>query len=109
MAWIRWTDTATMHPIVLGVADHPDADDDTVDLVFGYVGRLIALVAQQGADYVIPFSSASQVAGSRSRAERLLGLAEYSGYGSLEVDDRTQRSFFRLVNDPELFHLKTGE
>lgn len=109
MTWVRLTDTAAMHPIVLGVADHPDATDDTVDIVFGYMTRLVTLAAAVGADYVVPFATARTVAGSIERATRLLALAEYSGYGVLRTDERTGRRLFRLVNDPEFIHIKTAD
>lgn len=109
MAWVRMSDTAAMHPIVLGVIDHPNATDDTVDVVFGYMTRLITLAAQYEADYVVPYATAKEVAGSFARADHLLELAAFSGYGVLEVDERTSRKLFKLVNDPEFIHIKTAD
>ena len=109
MPWLKMSDTAAMHPIVLAVAEHPDADERSVDEVFGYVSRLATMSAQYLTDYVFWFSTAMQVAGSRARAERLLDMAQFAGYGSLGVDAETGRRFFRLVNDPEFIHMKTAE
>ena len=59
------TDTAATHPIVLAVAEHPDADDRSVNEVFGFMLRLAARSAQYLTDYVFWYSSAVQIAGLR--------------------------------------------
>ncbi len=103
------SDTAAMHPIVLAVAEHPDATESSIDEVFGFMSRLATMSAQYLTDYVVMFSTCIQVAGSRSRAERLLDMAQFAGYGQLETDSESGRRLFRLIDDPEFFHLKTAE
>ena len=44
MPWLKMSDTAAMHPIVLAVAEHPDADERSVDEVFGLVGWVACVV-----------------------------------------------------------------
>lgn len=109
MAWLRLTDASSMHPIVLAVLDHPDADERSVDEVFGFMVRLSTHAAQQYTDYVVAFSVAVGHAGSRARAEQLLLLADFAGYGVFEEDEGTGRRRFRLVDDPNFIHMITAE
>lgn len=109
MAWLRITDAFGTHPIVLGVMEHPDADERSVDEVAGYIVRLSTQAALHFTDYVITFSTAAQFAGSKERAERLLLQADYAGYGVFEEDEETGRRRFRLVDDPEFIHMITAE
>jgi len=109
MPWARLTDTAATHPIVLAVAEHPDADDRSVNEVFGFMLRLAAMSAQYLTDYVFWYSSAVQMAGSKSQADHLLGLAAFAGYGVQDVEPGSGRRFFRLVADPDFVHIKTAE
>ena len=109
MPWARLTDTAATHPIVLAVAEHPDADDRSVNEVFGFILRLAAMSAQYLTDYVFWYSSAVQMAGSKSQADHLLELAAFAGYGVQDVEPGSRRRFFRLVADPDFVHIKTAE
>ena len=109
MPWARLTDTAATHPIVLAVAEHPDADDRSVNEVFGFMLRLAAMSAQYLTDYVFWYSSAVQMAGSKSQADHLLELAAFAGYGVQDVEPGSGRRFFRLVADPDFVHIKTAE
>ena len=109
MPWARLTDTAATHPIVLAVAEHPDADDRSVNEVFGFMLRLAAMSAQYLTDYVFWYSSAVQMAGSKSQADQLLELAAFAGYGVQDVEPGSGRRFFRLVADSDFVHIKTAE
>ncbi|MBN0039370.1 hypothetical protein JN535_04170 [Cellulosimicrobium cellulans] len=109
MTWLRLTDTYATHPRVLAVLEHPDADERSVDEVCGFMTRLSTQAAQHFTDYVVSFGTAVTVAGTRARAERLLLLAEFAGYGVLEQDDETGRRRFKLVDDPEFVHMITAE
>lgn len=109
MAWLRMTDTAAMHPIVLAVDEHELADDRTVDEVFGFMTRLATTAAQYEADYVVAYPQVRTLAGSRERADRLLAQAQFAGYGVQEVDDVDGRRRWRFVNDPEFLHMRTKE
>lgn len=109
MAWLRITDAFGTHPIVLAVMEHPEADERSVDEVAGYMVRLSTQAALHFTDYVITFSTAAQLAGSKERAERLLLQADFAGYGAFEEDEETGRRRFRLVDDPEFIHMITAE
>lgn len=109
MPWLRVSDTAAHDPRVVAVLDHPDADERTADELFGYVLRLATLSAQHATDYCVAYATALAVAGTRSRTDRLLTLAEFAGYGALEVDADTGRRRFRLVDEVEFIHMKTAE
>ncbi len=108
MPWLRVGDTVAYDPRVVEVLMHEDADDRTADELFGYVCRLATLAAQHLTDYAVSYATAMQLAGSKSRTDRLLMLAEFSGYGFNEADE-TGRRRFRLVDDPKFIHMKTAE
>ena len=109
MSWLKMSDVAATHPVVLAVAEHPDADERSVDEVFGFMTRLAAQAAQHFTGYAVWFATAVQIAGPRRRAERLLGMAEFAGYGRVRQEEGTGRRFFQLVEDPDLFHVRTRE
>jgi hypothetical protein len=103
------TDTFATHPTVLAVLEHPDADERSVDEVAGYMARLATQAAQHFTDYVVSFATAITLAGTRQRAEQLLVMADFAGYGMFEVDDQTGRRRFRFVDDPEFIHMITAD
>ena len=109
MPWLRLSDTAAHDPRVVAVLEHPDADERTADELFGFMLRLATLSAQHATDYVASYATALAIAGTRSRADRLLTLAEFAGYGVNEVETETGRRRFRLVDDPQFIHMKTAE
>lgn len=107
MAWIKVSDTAAMYPALLAVAEHDDADERSVDEVFGWWCRLAILSAQHWTDYVVTFAVVLQVSGTRARADRLIAMAEFAGLLSpVELDGRRA---VKLLDDPEFVHLKTAE
>lgn len=107
MAWMRVSDTAAMYPPLLAIAEHPDADDRTVDEVFGWWTRLATLSAQHLTDYVVTFGVVLTVSGSKARADRLIALAVFAGLLT-EVDLEGRRGV-KLLDDPEFVHLKTAD
>ena len=112
MAWLRMGDTVADHPIVLAPLEAPDADERTVDEVFGFMTRLWlrAALHPHATDYVVPFALAiHQAWGNQQRARRILDLATFAGYGWLEVDDESGRQRFRFIDDPKFVHMKTQE
>lgn len=109
MPWLRVSDTVAMHPIVLAVAEHPDADERTADELFGFISRLATLSAQHTTDYISSYATALSIAGSKARTDRLLAQAEFAGYGWNEEDTDTGRRRFRLLDDPQFLHMKTAE
>ncbi|MGY5764970.1 hypothetical protein ACXET9_07215 [Brachybacterium sp. DNPG3] len=89
---------------VLGVAEFADADERSVNEVFGFVMRLFLQAAQQGSDYQVSFGTAMVLS---PRYEALLALAAKSGLLSIGVED--DRKVIRLVADPEFMHMRTRE
>lgn len=107
MAWVKSSDTAAQHPIVIAplIWSVDDLDGlhplDMVSILFGLAWRCATHSAQQGNDYNVPDQVVALMAGSRwrIRAEQ----AEKAGYWSRnEADDG-----YTLVDDAEhLFHIR---
>lgn len=110
MPWLRVGDTASTHPTVIAVDDHPAADvaHSLACEVFGFVALCATMAAQHLTDYVVSFPAAQRVAGSRQRAAELLDLAEWAGYGVNTTDDDGRR-VFQLAQDPDLLHMRTAD
>ncbi|TDP76335.1 5-methylcytosine-specific restriction endonuclease McrA [Brachybacterium sp. AG952] len=89
---------------VLGVAELADADERSVNEVFGFVMRLFLQAAQQGSDYRVSFGTAMVLS---PRHESLLDLAAKAGLLSVGVED--DRKVIRLVADEDFMHLRTRE
>lgn len=89
---------------VLGVAELADADERSVNEVFGFVMRLFLQAAQQGSDYRVSFGTAMVLS---PRYEALLALAAKAGLLSIGVED--DRKVIRLVADEEFMHMRTRE
>ncbi|WP_182112902.1 hypothetical protein [Actinotalea sp. JY-7876] len=109
MAWLRLGDTAATYPALLEVAEHPEADEGSVDEVFGFFMRVAAQSAQHphATDYIVTMATARLIGGTRARTERLIALAEPSGLMTpVEVDGRR---VVQLLNDPDFVHIKTAE
>jgi len=109
MAWLRLGDTAATYPKLLEVAEHPDADESSVDEVFGWFLRIAAQSAQHphATDYIVTLATARMIGGTRVRTDRLIGFASFAGLLEVvEVDDRVA---LKLLNDPEFVHIKTGD
>lgn len=104
MAWLRAGDTAAMDERVLGVAELADADERSVNEVFGFVMRLFLQAAQQGTDYQVSMGTAMVLS---PRYEALLALAGRAGLLSIAVED--DRKVIRLVADEEFMHMRTRE
>lgn len=110
MAWIRLGDTAATYPKLLEVDEHPDADESSVDEVFGWFIRIAAQSAQHPhqTDYIVTMATARLLGRTRVRTDRLIGFASFAGL--LEVIEVGEgRTALKLLNDPEFVHIKTGE
>lgn len=110
MAWIRLGDTAATYPKLLEVDEHPDADESSVDEVFGWFIRIAAQSAQHPhrTEYIVTMATARHIGRTRARTDRLIGLASFAGLLEVvEVEDG--RTALKLLNDPEFVHIKTGE
>lgn len=104
MAWLRAGDTAAMDERVLGVAELTDADERSVNEVFGFVMRLFLQAAQQGTDYRISMGTAMVLS---PRFQQLLEQAARAGLLSLVEEDG--RKVIQLVADAEFLHMRTRE
>ena len=104
MAWLRAGDTAAMDERVLGIAELADADERSVNEVFGFVMRLFLQAAQQGTDYRVTLGTAMVLS---PRYQELLQQAARAGLLSLGEEDG--RRVIQLVADEEFMHMRTRE
>ncbi|MEE6273504.1 hypothetical protein V2J56_09115 [Georgenia sp. MJ206] len=100
-------DDAASNGTVLAVLEDAEADDRSPEEVFGYVMLLSSVSAVQWQDFAVTMGQAIQVARSRERAQRLLGLAERAGYGEQQRDTETGRIRFLIKDDPSFIHMIT--
>lgn len=106
MPWLKTSDQAGTHPRVLGVAGLPGADARTVNEVFGFVSRLATLAAGHMTDYLVDVGTIMMVAGP-TETERLLKLARRAGL--MEPVPGHTPARWRIVEDPELLHMRSAE
>lgn len=104
MAWLKAGDTAAMDERVLGVAELADADERSVNEVFGFVMRLFLQAAQQGTDYRVSMGTAMVLS---PRHQALLDQAARAGLLSLGEEDG--RKVIQLVADAEFMHMRSRE
>lgn len=103
MSWLKSSDASHSHPAVFQALEHPQADDRTVNELFGCMSRCAAYVAAFEGDYVIRLGPFKQIAGM-SRWQLLADQAVSAGYAArVELEDGTEA--LRLVEDEELFHM----
>lgn len=104
MAWLKASDTAATDERVLTVAELEDADERSVNEVFGFVTRLYLQAAQHGTDYQATLGTAMLLS---PRYELLLDQASRAGLLSVGVEEG--RRFVRLLVDGDFLHLRTKE
>lgn len=103
MSWLKSSDASHMHPVVLQGLEHPDADDRTLNELFGCFARCAAYVAAFEGDYVIRMGPFKQIAGL-SRAKPLIEQGVAAGYVTVvALDDGSEA--LRLVEDEDLFNM----
>lgn len=100
MTWLRSSDTAAHDPRTLAPLDRDDADERTVDEVFGFSSRLACEAGSKETDGHVTRAMVRALAGSPARASRLMGMLEEAG-----VWVPTGQGW-RLVNDPGYLHLR---
>ena len=108
MPWLKQSDAAANHPIVLAAHELDDADDRTLNELFGYVARCATQSAAFEQDYIVTFGTAFQMAGSHSRFQVLSAAAERCGYwNEIEItgEDGERRRAFKLAEEKDLFHM----
>lgn len=108
MPWAKVSDTAPMDPRLISVIEHDLADDRTVNELYGFYGRLVGMSGQHLTDYVVSYGTVMLVAGTKDNATRLLALAAWTGLAT-EVENETGRRAFKLLDDPEFWHIKLAD
>lgn len=114
MPWLKVSDTAAMHPVVLAPLTHPDDDGldpyDRANVLAGMVWRCATLSAGYLTDYVVSEATVAQVAGPRWR-ERATA-AQRAGYwtrvraGWLILEDPTNFVHIRRADEIEWERLR---
>lgn len=104
MAWLRAGDTAAMDERVLGIAELTDADERSVNEVFGFVMRLFLQAAQQETDYRVAMGTAMVLS---PRYQVLLEQA--SRMGLLSILEEEGRKVIQLVADGDFLHMRSRE
>ncbi|QTF70599.1 HNH endonuclease [Arthrobacter woluwensis] len=108
MPWLKQSDAAASHPIVLAAYELPDADDRILNELFGYVARCATQCAAYEQDYIVTFGTARDTAGSHARFVALAAAAERCGYW-IEIEitgpDGERRRAFKLAEEKDLFHM----
>ena len=107
MSWLRSGDTAPSDPRILAVQAMPECDGPWfLGEVRGFVWALASASAGFLTDYVLNLGTVYEYAGA-GRAERLLTVCERAGL--LERVEVGGLPGVRLVQDPDLFHVRSRE
>ena len=108
MAWKKEGDTAGDDPRVLDVAEHPDADERSVNECWGFFSRMSSYLARHPNDTLqVSYSVALQIAQhDAGRLEVLWAQCVFAGLGQV-VELPNGRRAFQIVNDPQFVHVKT--
>jgi hypothetical protein len=107
VAWLKESDAAANHPIVLNALEMDDADDRILNECFGFVNRCATQAAAHEKDYIVTVGTAKLIAGSLARYHALIKAAKFCGYFTevlVEIEGE-QRKAFKLVEDNDLFHM----
>lgn len=99
MSWLRVGDTASHDPRTLHPLNDDDADERTVDEVFGFSVRLAAEAGSKETDRKVSLAMTRALAGTPARAARLMKTLEEAGVW------RRCEGGWELVNDPTYIHL----
>lgn len=99
MTWLRTRSRSHDHPVVLDVIGHEHADQRSINEVFGFIARWANAEAmyQDEDEIVLTYPRAISLAGWAANADRLIELAEYSGY-IFEVDATPPKRGWVLAN-----------
>lgn len=103
MPWLKVSDQAANHPIVLSALEMEDADDRVMNELFGFVARCAVSAAAYETDYVLSVGVIKQIAGM-SRWAPLTAAAVACGYFQTMQDDEG-RVLYRLAEEKDLFHM----
>lgn len=104
MSFLRASDTVAYDPRTLYPLEDPDADERTVDEVFGFSVRLAAECGSKETDRVARRSQALQLAGSKERLDRLMGYLV-----AAKVWLPLGEGGWELINDTGYLHLRAQD
>lgn len=107
MPWLRVGDTSITHPVVLRALELEEADGRTLWELFGFVTACAIHAAGHKTDYVVELGTIRSIAGL-SEAPRLIKSAIACGYFT-EVQGEDGRKAYKIIDDPELFHMRLKE
>ena len=102
MPWLKLSDQAPHHPMLMEVLEHPSADDRTLNEVMGWLTRCAAASAAFELDYVVPMGTARQLAGM-TRIQELLDVA--LAVGLVSRTEHEGKAALQIIKDPELWHM----
>lgn len=103
MPWLKVSDQAAFHPVLLRILELHSSDDRSMNEVFGFVTRLAVSAAAYETDYIVSLGVIKQVAGM-SRWQELVEAAVACGF-LVPAQDRTGHDVYRLVEEEDLFHM----
>lgn len=106
MGWLKVSDQAATHPIALRALSLADYDDRILNELFGWMTRCATQSAAHDKDYIVEIGVARHMAGPRF--DSLVAAAVKCGYITevlVPDDDGTEAKAFRMVEEPDLFHM----
>lgn len=103
MPWLKVSDQAAFHPVLLRILELHSSDDRSMNEVFGFVTRLAVSAAAYETDYVVSLGVIKQVAGM-SRWKELVEAALACGF-LVRMQDAEGGEVYQLVEEDDLFHM----
>ncbi|WP_345473729.1 hypothetical protein QMQ05_05705 [Glutamicibacter ectropisis] len=115
MSWLKQSDIAATHPLVLRVLEWKDYDDRLLNEMYGWVNRCATMSAAHDMDYIVEIGQARLFAGSRYAALR--DAAVFCGiFFEKEITEEVKddegnvvstrpRQVLKLVEEKDLFHM----
>ena len=105
MPWLKSSDKAAAHTLVLAVRRVFKADDRSVNEVYGFVSRCAGQSAGYMTDYYVDIGTAELMGGARTQV--LLRQAVEAGL--LVPEGRGRQRRWRIVEDDDLWHIRARE
>lgn len=115
MSWLKQSDAAANHPLVLRILEMEDYDDRLLNEVYGWINRCATQSAAHDMDYIVEIGTARSLAGSRY--EPLKAAALHCGiFFEKEIQEEIKddegnvlgtrpRRVLKLVEEKDLFHM----
>ncbi|QDY64863.1 hypothetical protein FQA45_00240 [Glutamicibacter halophytocola] len=115
MSWLKQSDIAANHPLVLRVLEWKDYDERLLNEMYGWVNRCATMSAAHDMDYIVEIGVARSLAWGRYEALR--DAAVFCGiFFEKEITEETKddegnvigtepRQVLKLVEEKDLFHM----